>query len=90
LVLTRHGLRNALIPVVTIFGIQFGYLVGGTIVIETIYAIPGMGQLLIQSITARDYPVVQAIVVISAFFVIMVNLFVDLSYSFLDPRVTYE
>jgi len=90
LVLTRHGLRNALIPVVTIFGIQFGYLIGGAIVIETVFAIPGVGQLLIQSITARDYPVVQAIVVISAFFVILVNLFVDLSYSFLDPRVTYE
>jgi peptide/nickel transport system permease protein len=55
-----------------------------------VFAIPGVGQLLIQSITARDYPVVQAIVVISAFFVILVNLFVDLSYSFLDPRVTYE
>ena len=88
--LQRHTLRNALIPVMTIFGLQFGYLVGGTVVVETVFAIPGMGQLLIQSITARDYPVVQAITVISAFFVIMVNLLVDLSYSFLDPRVTYE
>ncbi len=90
LILLRHTLRNALIPVVTIFGLQFGYLVGGTVVIETVFAIPGMGQLLFQSITARDYPVVQAITVISAFFVILVNLIVDLSYSFLDPRVTYE
>jgi peptide/nickel transport system permease protein len=90
LVLVRHTLRNALIPVVTIFGLQFGYLVGGTVVIETVFAVPGMGQLLIQSITGRDYPVVQAITVISAFLVILVNLLVDLSYSFLDPRVTYE
>ncbi len=77
-------------PVITIFGLQFGYLVGGTVVVETVFAIPGMGQLLIQSITARDYPVVQAITLISAFLVIIVNLAVDVSYSFLDPRVTYE
>ena len=89
-VLQRHVLRNALMPVITIFGLQFGYLVGGTVVVETVFAIPGMGQLLIQSITARDYPVVQAITLISAFLVIIVNLAVDVSYSFLDPRVTYE
>jgi peptide/nickel transport system permease protein len=90
MVLWRHTLRNALIPVVTIFGLQFGYLVGGTVVVETVFAVPGLGQLLIQSITGRDYPVVQAITVIAAFFVILVNLIVDLSYSFLDPRVSYE
>ena len=89
-VLLRHVLRNALMSTITIFGLQFGYLIGGTLVIETVFAVPGMGQLLFQSITARDYPVVQAITVISAFLVIIVNLFVDLSYSFLDPRVTYE
>ncbi len=89
-ILIGHVLRNALLPVVTIFGLQFGALVGGAVVVETVFAIPGMGQLLIQSITGRDYPVVQAIVVISAALVIIVNLFVDLSYSFLDPRVTYD
>ena len=90
LILLRHTLKNALIPVITLFGLQFGYLVGGAVVIETVFAIPGMGQLLFQSITARDYPVVQAITVISATLVVLVNLLVDLSYSFLDPRVTYE
>ena len=90
LVLLRHVLRNALLSTVTIFGLQFGFLVGGTIVVETVFALPGTGQLLIQSITARDYPVVQAITVVSAVLVIIVNLAVDLSYSFLDPRVTYE
>ena len=89
-VLTRHVLRNALMATVTIFGLQFGFLVGGAVVVETVFAIPGMGQLLIQAITGRDYPVVQAITVIAAFMVIIVNLIVDLSYSFLDPRVTYE
>ena len=90
LVLLRHVLRNALLSTVTIFGLQFGFLVGGAIVIETVFALPGTGQLLIQSITARDYPVVQAITVVSAVLVIVVNLVVDLSYSVLDPRVTYE
>jgi peptide/nickel transport system permease protein len=90
LVLLRHVLRNALMSTVTIFGLQFGFLVGGTLVIETVFAVPGMGQLLFTSITSRDYPVVQAITVVSAILVIIVNLLVDLSYSFLDPRVTYE
>jgi peptide/nickel transport system permease protein len=89
-VLLRHILRNALLSTVTIFGLQFGFLVGGTLVIETVFAVPGMGQLLFTSITSRDYPVVQAIVVVSAVLVILVNLLVDLSYSFLDPRVTYD
>ncbi len=89
-VLIGHVLRNALVSTVSIFGLQFGGLIGGTIVIETVFAIPGIGQLLFQSITARDYPVVQAITVITAFLVIVVNLIVDLSYSFLDPRVSYE
>ncbi len=89
-VLTAHVLRNALVSTVSLFGLQFGALVGGTVVIETVFAIPGMGQLLFTSITARDYPVVQAITVITAFLVIVVTLIVDLSYSFLDPRVSYE
>jgi peptide/nickel transport system permease protein len=89
-VLFQHVLRNALLSTVTIFGLQFGFLVGGTLVIETVFAIPGLGQLLFQSITSRDYPVVQAITVVTAVMVILVNLVVDLSYSFLDPRVTYE
>jgi ABC-type dipeptide/oligopeptide/nickel transport system permease component len=90
IVLIQHVLRNALLSTVTIFGLQFGFLVGGTLVIETVFAIPGLGQLLFQSITSRDYPVVQAITVITAIMVILVNLVVDLSYSLLDPRVTYE
>jgi len=89
-VLVRHVLRNALLSTVTIFGLQFGFLMGGTLVIETVFAVPGIGQLLFTSITSRDYPVVQAITVVSAILVIIVNLLVDLSYSFLDPRVTYE
>jgi peptide/nickel transport system permease protein len=90
LVLTRHVVRNALLSTATIFGLQFGFLVGGALVVETVFAVPGIGQLLFTSITGRDYPVVQAITVVTAVLVIIVNLGVDLSYSFLDPRVTYE
>lgn len=89
-ILVGHVLRNAMVSTVSLFGLQFSFLVGGAVVIETVFAIPGFGQLLFQSITARDYPVVQAITVLTAFLVIVVNLIVDLSYSFLDPRVTYE
>jgi peptide/nickel transport system permease protein len=89
-VLLAHVLRNALVSTVSIFGLQFGALIGGTIIVERVFAVPGIGQLLFTSITARDYPVVQAITVITAFMVVVVNLLVDLSYSFLDPRVTYE
>src|SRR5207247_9727353 len=74
LILLRHVLRNALLSTVTIFGLQFGFLVGGTIVVETVFAVPGTGQLLVSSISGRDYPVVQAIKVISAFLVILVKL----------------
>jgi peptide/nickel transport system permease protein len=90
IVLLRHVLRNAVLSTVTIFGLQFGFLIGGALIIETVFAIPGLGQLLFTSITSRDYPVVQAITVVTALMVIIVNLMVDLSYSFLDPRVTYE
>jgi peptide/nickel transport system permease protein len=89
-VLLRHVLRNALLATVTIFGLQFGFLVGGTLIVETVFAIPGLGQLLFTSISNRDYPVIQAITVVTAVMVIIVNLGVDLSYSFLDPRVTYD
>jgi len=89
IVLMRHILRNAVLSTVTIFGLQFGFLIGGALVGEAVFAIPGLGQLLFTSITSRDYPVVQAITVITALMVILVNLIVDLSYSFLDPRVTY-
>lgn len=90
MVLLRHVLRNAVLSTVTIFGLQFGFLIGGALVVETVFAIPGLGQLLFTSITFRDYPVVQAITVVTALMVILVNLVVDLSYSLLDPRVTYD
>jgi peptide/nickel transport system permease protein len=81
-----HILRNATIPIVTLTGIQFGYLLGGTVIIEQIFALPGMGRLLFTSISNRDYPVVQGTVLVIAALFVIVNLLVDLLYRVLDPR----
>jgi len=85
-VIVKHALKNALIPVVTVLGIQITNLIGGSVISETIFAIPGLGRLMVSSITARDYPVVQGIVVMTAVFVMLMNLAVDVSYGYLDPR----
>jgi peptide/nickel transport system permease protein len=83
---TSHILRNATIPIVTLTGIQFGYLLGGTVIIEQIFALPGMGRLLFTAISNRDYPVVQGTVLVIAVLFVLVNLLVDLLYRVIDPR----
>ncbi len=85
----KHALKNALIPVVTIMGLQFGILLGGAVLTETVFAWPGVGRLLVDSILARDYPVVQGAVLVLAFSFVLINLVVDLIYAFLDPRISY-
>jgi peptide/nickel transport system permease protein len=89
LVLYRHALRNALIPVVTVAGVQVGYLLGGAVIIEQIFALPGLGTLVLNGITQRDYPVVQAGVLFIAASFVLVNLAVDVLYAYLDPRIHY-
>ena len=89
-VIQRHALKNALLPVVTVAGWQFGFLVGGVVVIETIFLVPGMGGLLINSISRRDYTTIQAIVMVIALMVLSLNLLVDLIYGWLDPRIRYQ
>lgn len=86
-VLLVHVLRNSLIPVVTITGSLFGSLVGGAVIIETIFALPGLGRLIIQAISFRDYPIIQGFVVFTGAIFLLVNLLVDLSYTLIDPRV---
>ena len=90
IVISRHLLKNALLPVITVAGIEFGRLLGGTVLIETIFNVPGMGQLLIGAIQHRDYPMVQAIVIVITFLVLGLNLFVDLIYAWLNPRIRYS
>jgi len=86
-VLLGHALRNALIPTVTMVGLQLGFLFGGAVVVETVFAWPGIGLLVVDSIFGRDYPVVQGVILVIAVLVVMVNLMVDLIYTLLDPRI---
>ncbi len=89
-VIVRHALKNAFLPVITISGWQIGRLIAGTVVIETIFVVPGMGRLLIDSIFHRDYTMIQSIVMVIAFLVLAINLVVDLLYGWIDPRIRYE
>jgi ABC-type dipeptide/oligopeptide/nickel transport system permease component len=86
----RHAFRNSLIPIVTIIGLQFGAVLTGTIITETIFAWPGVGRLLIQAINFRDYPLVQGCILFISLTYVVMNLLTDLTYGFLDPRIRYE
>lgn len=90
LVVTRHALRNALIPVVTLVGLQAPLLIGGAVVIEQIFVLPGMGQLLLEAVQQRDYPVITGIFLITGVAVMLINLLVDLSYGLFDPKVRHR
>ena len=90
LVVLRHALRNALIPVVTVAGLQLGQLLAGSIILESVFALPGLGRLALGAITARDLPVVQGVTLFVASCIVVINFAVDLSYAWLDPRIRYE
>ena len=89
-VLFRHALRNALIPILTILGLQFGALLAGTIVTETIFSWPGIGRVTVQAINARDYPLLQGCILLIAVTYVIVNLLTDVVYAIVDPRVRFE
>lgn len=88
-VIFRHALRNALVSITTVIGIQFGFLLSGAVVLETVFSINGIGRLLIERILARDYPTVQGAVLVAAVLVVLLNLLVDLCYALIDPRIRY-
>ena len=90
LVIFRHALKNAMIPVITIVGMQIPFLLGNQVVIERIFNIPGLGRILVEGTSTRDYTLVQGIVFFLSFFIIVSNLIVDLTYGWLDPRIRYE
>jgi len=90
IVVLRHALRNGLIPVITVLGIQIGYLMGGTVIVEELFALPGIGRLALNAIYQRDYPVVQGTVLFISFVFVFMNMLTDLSYSVLDPRIQQE
>ena len=89
-VIGRHAMKNAMIPVITIIGLQFGNMLAGAVIIEVLFARQGIGRLLVDAILQRDFPMVQAIVLVIAVFYVISNLLVDVSYAFLDPRIRYE
>ena len=90
MVIIRHALKNSFIPVITVIGLQFGSLLGGTVLTETVFAWPGLGRLLVSSILARDYPVIQGAILIFALLFVLTNIIVDMLYAYFDPRVRYE
>ncbi len=90
IVIFDHALKNAMIPILTIIGLQVGVLLGGTVIIEQIFSLPGLGQLVLTGINQRDFTVVQGAVLFIAFVFVLINLLVDLLYSYLDPRITYK
>ncbi len=90
LIVLRHAIKNALIPVVSLIGLQLPILVGGSVIIENIFNLPGLGQLMVNSLSSRDYPVVSGINLFFGTFIVFNNLFIDLLYAYLDPRVRYE
>jgi ABC-type dipeptide/oligopeptide/nickel transport system permease component len=89
IVVAKHAFKNALIPLVTVAGMQFGFLLGGTVIIETVFAWPGVGRLVVQAIFNRDYPLVQAVVLVLAVIFVVVNFIVDMLYMYLDPQISY-
>ena len=88
-VISRHVLKNAMLPVITVAGYEFGRLLGGTVIIESIFNVPGMGRLLLEAITWRDFPLIQAVVVVVSVIVLVLNLGVDLIYAWINPRIRY-
>ncbi len=88
-VLVRHALANAAVPIVTVIGIGIAILIGGVVVTESVYAIPGLGRLTVDAVLARDFPTIQGVILFFSFLYVLVNLLIDLSYVFLDPRIRY-
>jgi peptide/nickel transport system permease protein len=89
-VVVAHAIKNAMLPVVTFVGLQYGFLLGGAVVTETIFALPGVGRLIVTAISQRDYPVIQGVILVIAVVFVIINLVVDLLYAWLDPRISYE
>jgi peptide/nickel transport system permease protein len=89
-VVYRHAIKNALLPVVTIIGISISGIMGGSVIMETIFQLPGMGRFLVTGMQQRDYPIVQTVVFVISMWIVLVNLAVDVSYGWLDPRVRYD
>jgi ABC-type dipeptide/oligopeptide/nickel transport system permease component len=89
-VIYKHALKNAMIPVITVFGLEFGYMLGGAVLTETVFSLPGVGRLMVEGIFQRDYPVVQGSMLLVAGTFVLVNLLTDIAYALFDPKIRYE
>jgi len=89
-VVIRHALKNSMLPVITLIGTEFAFLIGGLVVTETVFTLNGVGRFLVDAVAHRDYPVVQALIFMTAFSFVIVNLLVDLTYAWFDPRIRYR
>ena len=90
MVIFKHTLKNAMVPILTLLGLQFANLLGGTVIVETVFQWPGVGSLVIDAVYGRDYPLVQALILIFAVIFVVVNFFVDVLYKWANPRITLE
>jgi peptide/nickel transport system permease protein len=90
IIVYKHALKNAMIPVITVFGLEFGYMLGGAVLTETVFSLPGLGRLMVEGIFQRDYPVVQGAMLLVATTFVLINLLTDIVYSIFDPRIRYE
>src|SRR3546814_1534754 len=88
-VLTRHALRKAAVPIVSVIGIGFALLIGGVVITETVFNIPGLGRLVVEAVLARDYPIIQGIILLFSGIYVLINLLIDIAYVLLDPRIRY-
>jgi peptide/nickel transport system permease protein len=90
IVIYKHALKNAMIPVITVFGLEFGYMLGGAVLTETVFSLPGVGRLMVEGIFQRDYPIVQGSMLLVATTFVLVNLLTDIAYALFDPKIRYE
>ncbi|NCW13693.1 MAG: ABC transporter permease, partial [Rhodobacteraceae bacterium] len=88
-ILMRHALRNAAVPIVTVIGLGIALLIGGVVVTESVYNIPGLGRLVLDAVLARDYPIIQGLILFFSLVYVLLNLLIDLAYTFFDPRIKY-
>ena len=87
--LMRHALRNAAVPIVTVIGVSIALMIGGVVVTESVYNIPGLGRQVLDAVQSRDYPIIQGLILFFSFIYVLINLLIDLSYTILDPRIRY-
>ena len=89
-VVLKHALRNASVPVITVMGYRLGFVIGGSVIVESVYSFPGLGQMAVSAVIARDFPVIQLFIIVVAALIVTINFLLDITYSLVDPRIRFE